>query len=143
MLTTSSARRKEIYLFDEKPPLLQWSGWCSGLGTIHRRCFSIFTLFCSNVTPPGGAGEESWLGRFSKFCFVPDVRIFFLYQKSEPLFVRCWNLFYFRCSNLFYQMSEPVGGAHNPPMPVGRGGSPLITIITSPIYCGWQTNVRP
>ena len=81
-------RRKEIYLFDEKPPLLQWSGWCSGLGTIHRRCFSIFTLFCSNVTlwhHPVALGRKAGSGGFQSFA---------LFQMSE-------SFFYIRSQNLY------------------------------------------
>ena len=101
-------RRKEIYLFDEKPPLLQWSGCCPG--TIHRRCFSIFTIFCSNVTlwhHPVALGRKAGSGGFQSFAlfqmsesffyirsqnlYLSDVRIFFI-SNVGIFFVRCRNL---------------------------------------------------
>ena len=92
-------RRKEIYLFDEKPPLLQWwSGRCPGLGTIHRR-FSIFTLFCSNVTPwrrRGKLAREVFkvllCSRCRNLFFISEVRTF-ICQMSESFLVQMLESF--------------------------------------------------
>ena len=111
-------RRKEIYLFDEKPPIDSCSGaaglevgWEQYIRAASPQTFYIFTIFCSNMTAAGWRRDrKAGVGGFEKFCFVRDVGT---------------------CPKLRTNAS---------PVP---GWQPLITIITSPIYCGRQTNVRP
>ena len=98
--------------------------------------------FCSGAAVPEVAWEQYILTP-NLFPFSPKTLHSLQQHDSSPVALPreesgCWKVLK---SFALSQMSEPVrSGA---PMPVRQGGSPLITIITSPIYCGRQTNVRP